>query len=127
MKTIVAIDDDYMCLEILDEMLNDKGVKLISFDEVSEAFKFLDSTEDSIDLFLIDIKMEEQTGLEVLKKLKQSEKEYNRTPVIMVSAISTREYRELAFHLGAAEYVSKPFGETEFCNIVQNYLPENVC
>ncbi len=122
MKKIVAVDDDIMSLEILEDIFRDKGIELVSFLNGSEAMAFLESTQQSIDLFLIDIRLKEQTGLDLLKYLKENRKEYSKSPVIMMSAISTKSYRDKAFALGAVEYISKPFEESDLNSILEEHL-----
>ncbi|MBU2514938.1 response regulator [bacterium] len=125
MKTILAIDDDVMSLEILEEILKDKGFELILFSSAWAAIDFVKSTQLPIDLFLIDFRMEEQTGLEVLKYLKESNREYSKSPMIIVSAISTPYYRDKAIALGAAGYVSKPFEESALFSVIDEYLHDD--
>ncbi len=120
MKTIVAVDDDVASLDILNEMLSEKAVELRSFESSSEAMAFVRSTSDPIDLFLIDVKLHENNGLSMLKELKESGKEYSKSPVVMVSAIATSFYKDKAIALGAADCFMKPFEDLDLLKLIED-------
>lgn len=60
------------------------------------------------DLVLLDIKMPEVNGIDVLTKIK-SDPEFRDLPVIMISALSDIEVVARCIKLGAEDYLSKPF------------------
>ena len=60
------------------------------------------------DVILLDIVMPDMDGYEVIYALKRSEKTAD-IPVIFVSGLSDASDEERGLHLGAADYISKPF------------------
>lgn len=122
MKRIVAVDDEGMSLEILEEALVEQGYQVESFRFASQALDFLKAGKNTIDLFLLDIRMQEQSGLDVLKFIRLPGSGYENAPVIMVSAFATEEYKQKAFDLGASDYISKPFNSEELLEKVSSCL-----
>ena len=59
------------------------------------------------DLVLLDIKMPESDGFQVLKSLRQ-DAATSKSPVIMVTSCDAPEDIEKAYKLGATDYVIKP-------------------
>ena len=62
---------------------------------------------DSFDLILLDIMMPDLTGIEVLRKIRQTYPQ-SKLPVIMVTANSRSEDIVEALEIGANDYVTKP-------------------
>jgi class 3 adenylate cyclase len=63
---------------------------------------------EEFDLVLLDIKMPEMNGIEVLTAIK-SDPAYRDLPVIMISALSDIEVVARCIKLGAEDYLPKPF------------------
>ena len=59
---------------------------------------------------LLDIMLPDGSGLDVLKKLKQS---YPQVACIMLSALGQESDKVKGLNLGADDYISKPFGVLE--------------
>ncbi|MCG8339057.1 MAG: response regulator [Proteobacteria bacterium] len=111
MKIAVAVDDDKMSLDIMKELLSEHDYQVITFSESTKALEFLQKTDNSVDLFLIDVRMKGKNGVDVLSYLKNSDRRYVTAPVIMMSTFEDDEIKTKLLKLGAANYVSKPFDE----------------
>ncbi len=106
---ILAIDDEPLNLDIIDEILEERfetaqasnGAEGIT---VAENFK--------PDLILLDVNMPEMDGLEACKRLKANP-ETAHIPVVFLSALSRVEERMAGYAAGGDEYISKPFDEQE--------------
>ncbi|MFH1497644.1 MAG: response regulator transcription factor [Verrucomicrobiota bacterium] len=61
------------------------------------------------DVVVLDLGLQELTGLEVLKQLR----EWSRTPVLILSVREQPEDKVEALEAGADDYVTKPFDATE--------------
>ena len=68
------------------------------------------------DLIICDIKMPKMTGLEMLKKIREKN---GKTPVIFLTAYSDFSYAQQAIHLGAADYLLKPFEDGQLEEVVR--------
>ncbi len=103
---ILVIDDDPENRELLCRHLTRQGHSVKSVENGLAAFELLDS--DIFDLILLDIRMPEMDGFEVLKRLKASET-LHEVPVIVVSALYETESVIKGIHMGAEDYFLKPF------------------
>jgi len=71
-----------------------------------------------IDLILLDIKLPELNGWEVLNKIRQKA----QTPVIMLTALDQDIDKVMALRIGADDFVVKPFNPNEVVARVQALL-----
>jgi DNA-binding response OmpR family regulator len=67
-------------------------------------------TQNSFDAIILDWKMPKLTGIEVLKYLRENG---NKTPIILLTALSRVSSKIEALELGADDYVTKPFSFEE--------------
>ena len=69
-------------------------------------------------LAIVDIKMPKLDGLEVLRRLNGA----NRTPILVLTAYQSIELAKEAIHLGALDYLPKPFEREQILNAVRGVL-----
>jgi len=103
---VLIIDDVSANIRILIEILKDDYVTIPATNGETGLEKA--RIAPLPDLILLDIMMPGMDGYEVCKKLKASEKT-KHIPVIFITAISEAMDDAKSFHLGAADYVTKPF------------------
>lgn len=104
---ILIIDDDPKIAWILGESLA-SNYEFVSARDGIEGIQMV-STEKPT-LILLDIKMPGMTGLEVLEKLNKAP---TRPDVIMLSGHGETKNIVQSMHLGAAEFINKPFDVKE--------------
>jgi PleD family two-component response regulator len=73
------------------------------------------------DLILLDIRMPDLNGYEVCKQLK-SNPQTSHIPIIFLSAASEVSDKELAFQVGGADYITKPFFVAEVLARVEHQI-----
>jgi len=93
-----------------------KGYQVYTYNNGREA---LESVREDCDLVLLDNRMPDLTGLEVLKELKKT---FPKIPVIIMTAFGTTETAIEAMRLGAFDYVLKPFELEEIFLLVDKGL-----
>ncbi len=103
--TILVVDDDLETRETLRELLETLGYRIVVAASAEAALALLDGT--ALDLILSDIHMEGMTGFELCARLK-GEPRFQRTPVILLSAISDRDARAAGLSAGADDLLAKP-------------------
>ncbi len=113
---ILVIDDDPKVSWILSEGLPSR-YEITSARDGIEGIQMV-STEKP-DLILLDIKMPGMTGLEVLEKLGRLE---DRPEIIMLSGHGETKNIVESIHLGAAEFINKPFDVKEVELHIQTIL-----
>ena len=115
-KILVVDDEVKMCFTLT------KLFELSHF-SVAVAHNGLEAL-DKVDIFqphciLLDIRMPQMNGVEVLKRVKQ---EHPEIVVIMTTAVVTEESREECLELGAAEYLIKPIDFKELLGIINSRI-----
>lgn len=85
------------------------------------SFNGLDATEkidsNPFDLILLDIMLPEVNGLELLEYIRPL-----NIPVIFITAMSSTEDKVRGLHLGADDYIAKPFEVVELLARVESVL-----
>ncbi|MEW5008014.1 MAG: response regulator [Cycloclasticus sp.] len=112
--TVLAVDDEDINLEVLNELLEDH-YNVITANDGQTCLDSIQQTRP--DLILMDVNMPTMDGLETCKKLKE-DASTSSIPVIFVSALSTHPERMAGYKVGAEDYLSKPFdGEELFAKV----------
>ena len=108
MSKILLVDDDQDLSELLQEYLEAEGFDCTpAFDGTTGLALAI---EHNFDLIILDIMLPGQTGIEVLKQLRQTR---SSVPVLMLTAKGDDVDRILGLELGADDYVPKPCNPRE--------------
>jgi len=105
--SILLVDDEEKILKALGRALRDEGHEVIAAAGAREAQKLLATR--TFDLLVVDNRMPDKTGLELIKELVSSTAESERPQIIMMTAHATVESAIAAMKLGAFDYLQKPF------------------
>ena len=116
-KKVLIIDDEPGIRESLKLILGDI-YNLILTDSGPQALECLANSKD-IGLVLVDIKMPQVNGLDVLKAVK---KDHPGVPVIVVTGYKSVETASEAAKLGADGYIPKPFKSEEILETVKRHF-----
>jgi len=84
-KNILIVDDEEDIRSLYESEFEIEGYKIYSVSSGSEALDFVENNF-SLDLVILDIKMDDMDGLEVLENIRTRT---NKVPVILNSAYST--------------------------------------
>lgn len=107
MAKILLIDDDTVLSKTTVRRLEKRSYNVDLIHQGVEGLRLAIDEESSYDLILLDIKIPDLNGLEVLKSIREKF-EKNILPVIMVSSLEEQEDIVEALNLGANDYVTKP-------------------
>ena len=105
---ILVVDDEPSMRELLSIVLRREGHEVFVASNGRAAIEILE--REPIDLLISDIKMPDMSGVEVLKAAKLLDPDLVG---IMVTAFASVENAVEAMHLGAYDYISKPFNVDE--------------
>ncbi|MBS1303885.1 response regulator [Loktanella sp. SALINAS62] len=109
---ILAVDDDPFILELLDSLVSFMdGHDLLTATDAMHASQVIAQTDD-IDCFLVDIQMPGRDGIDLCREIRQNPR-YARAPILMLTAMTDKDYIDRAFAAGATDYINKPFEITE--------------
>ncbi|WP_340023473.1 response regulator transcription factor [Paenibacillus sp. FSL K6-1096] len=106
MYTILIADDEAEIVELL-QLYLEKEYHILQAQNGMEALKLMQSHK--IDLAILDIMMPGMDGLQLLKRIRETE----HFPVLFLSAKSQHHDKILGLELGADDYISKPFNPLE--------------
>ena len=117
MIKIVIVDDNKNMQIILQNLLVDEGYHVISATNGKDGLKAI--IEHSPDLVLLDIRLPEMNGIDILQQITELEKEIL---VIMITAYGDVETAVETMKLGAYDYITKPFVNEELKIVIRKAL-----
>ena len=100
---ILLMEDDAVLSDILLDFLRESWSVDYAYN-AEEVYQLLE--EHDYDLFIFDINVVGQNGLELLEELRSFN---NTTPTIFITAYRDTAYLKKAFDIGANDYIKKPF------------------
>ena len=116
-KKIVVVEDEAHLAKGLQFNLEREGYRVTLVDNGQSALDLLGKEE--FDLMILDIMLPKVSGLEVARRIRKTNM---RFPILMLSAKSTDEDRELGLQAGADDYLTKPFHLPELLLRVKGIL-----
>lgn len=123
MINVLLVDDDMSVRESITVVLNAKSIGVDQASTSAEAINFLNS-EARYDLVLLDLWLGNDSGLELLSSLKDSE--HASLPVIVISGGGAGHSLEQAIALadarGADHVLIKPFRNVELIEAIMQVL-----
>ena len=124
---ILVVDDEPEVSESLTDFLRRKGYRVSQVYSGRDALTFLEksvpATAVSVDLVLLDMRMPEMPGFEVLKELRaHPNADLRYTRVIMLTAAAGSKEKIQALNAGADDYVTKPYHLQELIARVNTLL-----
>ena len=117
MKKILIVDDKLQIRDLVQAEFEDEGFNVILAEGGKEAIDKLSEIGYEVDLVILDIKMPDVDGLEVLNQIKMKNK---TLPVILLSAYPT--FKENFSTWAAEEYVVKSSDLSELKTKAAKYL-----
>lgn len=124
---VLIVDDDRDLLEMLSEIFNVEGFKVVTaVDGVDATFKF---NNDTFDAIMTDIKMPKKDGIKFIQHVNMVEgqkmtkvgSKYKPIPIVLISA-SLDEYRMELELINHVDIMAKPFTAQQALQKVQNLL-----
>ena len=117
---ILAVDDDRDIRELLKTAISSESKHEIVLASCSkEAIEIVEKTALPFDCFLLDIQMPEMDGIDLCGHLRAMSS-YNRTPILMLTAMAEKKFVDRAFQAGATDYITKPFEFLELFSRLAN-------
>ena len=115
-STILLIEDEENIRSFIATTLKNQNYKIITASSGTEGLHLCASHQP--DLVLLDLGLPDMDGMTVIKKLR----EWNSTPIIVISARSHEQEKAKALDGGADDYITKPFGTVELLARIRTSL-----
>jgi CheY-like chemotaxis protein len=109
---ILAIDDQKLVLIPLEIRLKELGYEIITETSALKGIELFNSFQP--DLVIVDINMQETSGIDVIKYIKQ--KRNSDIPIMILSGNTDENIISEAFDLGVNDYMKKPLSLREVCS-----------
>ncbi|HBA86572.1 MAG TPA: sigma-54-dependent Fis family transcriptional regulator [Geobacter sp.] len=117
---VIICDDEVEILRYLSKILTAKGIDLEVFSSGTALMRCIENRGlDDGDLLLLDVKMPDLDGIEILQRVKNMKLEI---PVVMMTAYASINSAIEAMKLGAYDYVTKPFPKEKIFGIMEKVL-----
>jgi two-component system nitrogen regulation response regulator GlnG len=117
-KIWIADDDEAIRL-VLEESLSSAGFETKSFSSADDLVKNLQDTQP--DLIITDVQMPGMLGYDLLKHINNN---FEKLPVIVMTAFADMQAAIESFGGGAFEYIPKPFDLEDAIKIIERALEE---
>ena len=116
---IVCVEDELNIQELIVYTLNSTGYKASGVSNGHQLDAFLKN--ELPELILLDLMLPDESGLEILKRLREN-KRTKDIPVIILTAKSSEMDKILGLDSGADDYITKPFSMLELISRIKAVL-----
>lgn len=111
---ILIVEDDPAIVSFLCGLLSDLYCVTVAKDGKS-ALKNISAAEAAIDMVVLDYRLPDVSGLEILREIKRVRPQ---VPVIFITAYGDEDVAVKAFRYGARDYLKKPFNYNQFLHVL---------
>ena len=108
---ILIIEDEVRLAKAIKKGLTQEGFAVDIASDGKEGKYLAEVNEKEYDLIILDINLPEIDGITLCQTLRKNK---NKTPIIMLTALSSLEDRVRGLDSGADDYITKPFAFLEF-------------
>ena len=119
-KSIMVVEDSITARALLKNILEMGGFSVKTAVDGAEAFALIKS--GVFDLVVSDVDMPRMNGFELITKIR-ADKQLSELPVILVTAMESREHRERGVEVGANAYIVKSsFDQSNLIEIIKRLI-----
>jgi two-component system cell cycle response regulator DivK len=118
-KRILVVEDNPISLTLLKQLLKAHGYEVLGTPEGLQALGL--ARQEQPDLILMDIRLPDISGLEVIRLLKQDE-QTKIIPIIAVTAVANPEYEKKGLESGCDAYIPKPITLGNLLGTIESFL-----
>ena len=119
MKKIMIVDDDVEATSMLASIIKSAGYEPTSVNDSTVAVEAAKGSRP--DLFLLDLMMPVIDGFKLCRMLR-AEPEFNRIPIIIITALADMDSKVVAYGAGATDYITKPYLPKDLLQKIKDHL-----
>lgn len=116
---ILYVEDEVKTQNIISKALMLYCNDVIVANDGEEALYFYDNNKEFLDILIIDISLPKINGLEVIKKIRDTNK---KIPIIITTAHTDKEYLLEALTYKLESYIVKPFSFEKLMSILEEFI-----
>ena len=119
-KKILIVDDDVRNVFALTSALEASGMEVVFAENGRDGIECLNANPD-VHLVLMDVMMPELDGYETTKAIREMP-EFERLPIIALTAKAMKGDRERTIASGASDYITKPVDTDQLLSLMRVWL-----
>jgi two-component system, OmpR family, response regulator len=105
---VLAVDDDPATRQMIADYLGENDIRVTTLESGKQIAEVM--TRDTIDLLVLDLRLPEEDGMLIARKLRE---ESGGLPIIMLTGVKDEADRVMGLEVGADDYLTKPFSPRE--------------
>ncbi|VAW98594.1 Circadian input kinase A [hydrothermal vent metagenome] len=121
---MLVVDDDSACLNLISRFLENEDCEIVLTRDGNEAWELLRSNKYEFDVAILDRKMPGLDGIQILQKMKQSNKLSSIPVIFQTGLINVDDIRD-GMQEGAYYYLTKPYERRSLISIVEAAVSES--
>ncbi len=119
-QSILVVEDSITSRALLKNILETAGYRVTTAVDGMDAFTTLKTAH--FDLIVSDVEMPRMDGFDLTAKVR-ADKQLSALPVVLVTALGTREHRERGIDVGANAYIVKSsFEQSNLLDIISRFI-----
>lgn len=120
-KVVMLIEDDVVTRQLVCGILSKNEIEVLEFDDGLFAYNSITSLLPPTRLVLMDIGLPNMNGIQLVEHIR-NKKNWNKTPVVMLTASSDVSDVKKSLSAGANDYITKPFSISDFMQRLARYF-----
>ena len=122
-KTIIIVEDDIPSVKYYETLLKSSGAEVKIFNSGKAFVDYFSTTDNKIDIVLIDFLIPLVNGIECTKIFRKIRK---NVPVLMLTAYHSEQTKNEAYIAGCDEYILKPVFPEKIFSLLEKYLKKEI-
>jgi len=116
LRRVLVVDDSLVVRKVMQRDIEAMGLEVVTANDGNHALEVLEDSD--VDIALVDIEMPNMNGYELLVRLREDAR-FQALPVIIITSRSGEQHRDKALHLGADDYITKPYDVSTLGHIMR--------
>lgn len=122
-RTVLIAEDNELNMKLFKDLLEMKNFNAICIEDGHQVFEQVKKNQP--DLILMDIRLNDISGLDIIKRIKNVE-ELKHIPIIALTAYAMKSDKEKILESGCESYMAKPIFIDTFFKEIEKFVSPNV-